>query len=141
MAAGPWVFTTSARTAILSGTYNFETDSFKMALFRSTSNLTTASTTFAGVTDECNTGGYVAGGIAVALSLTGTTTVKCDVDTDPVWTVASTDLVAYWAAIYKVAGNIICFCLLDATPASITVTVGNTLTVAAHATNGVFSLA
>ena len=140
MAAGAWTFTNQGRTDLLSGVYNVETDTFKMALFTDASNLGAASTTFAGVTGEITTGNYTAGGETVALSLTGTTTVKVDIDTDPVWTVASTSLVAYFAAIYKVAGNILCYCLLDSTPASVTVTVGNTLTVAAH-TDGVFTLA
>ena len=141
MAAGAWVMTNTARTSILSKAYNFETDSFKMALYLSTSDLTVASTTYAAVTNEvAEAFGYLTGGKAVALSLTGTTTVKCDIDTDPVWTAAGGDIVAKWAAIYLVGENIICFALLDSGGANVTATDGNTLTVAAHA-NGVFTLA
>ena len=141
MAAGAWVFTNQGRTDILSAVYNFETDTFKMALFLSTSDIGAASTTYAAVTNEvAQANGYTTGGVAVALSLTGTTTVKCDIDTDPVWTANGGSITARFAVIYEVGGNVVCYCLLDATPADVTVTNGNTLTVAAHA-SGVFTLA
>jgi len=139
MAAGAWTFTNGARTDILSAVANFETASFKMALFLSTSDLGAASTTYPATNEHANANGYTTGGIAVALSLTGTTTVKCDIDTDPVWTAAGGSIVARFACIYEVAGNIVCYCLLDSTPADVTVTTGNTLTVAAHA-SGIFDL-
>jgi hypothetical protein len=139
-APSAWAFTDTARTSLLNGTFDIDSDSFKMALFKSTSNLGASSTTFAGVTNECDTGGYTAGGIAVALTLGGTTTVTVDITTDPVWTVSSTSLVARFAAIYEVGGNVLCYCTLDSAPADITVTVGNTLTIAANA-SGVFTLA
>ena len=47
MAAGTWQFTNTARTNLLNGTFDLDTDSFKMALFLSTSNLGAASTTYA----------------------------------------------------------------------------------------------
>lgn len=140
MSAGAWVLTSEGRTKLLDGTFNVETDTFKMALFLSTSNIGAASTTYAGVTNEhANANGYTTGGIAVALSLTGTTTVKADIDTDPVWTATGGSITARFAVIYEVAGNVLCYCLLDSTPADVTATNGNTLTVAAH-TSGVFTL-
>lgn len=142
MAAGAWTFTNAARTKLLDGTFDVADDSFKMALFLSTSNLGAASTTFAGVTNEVGTTntGYTAGGITVDLTLSGTTTVTVDIATDPVWTAGSANLTARFAAIYEVGGDILCYCLLDSTPADVTATSGNTLTVAAHA-SGVFTLA
>ncbi len=141
MAAGAWVGVNGLRTQILSGTTNFETGTFKLALYLSTSDLTVASTTYAGVSNEhSNANGYLTGGKSVALSLTGTTTVKTDIDTDPVWTASGGSIVAKWAAIYEVGGNIVCFALLDSGGADITATNGNTLTVAANA-SGVFTLA
>ena len=75
MAAGAWVFTATARTKMLDGQFAIATDTYKMALFLSTSNLTTASTTYAGVTNEhAGNNGYTTGGIAVDLTLAGTTT-------------------------------------------------------------------
>lgn len=142
MAAGAWVFTNTARTKMLDGQFAIATDTYKMALFLSTSNLSTSSTTFAGCTNEVGTTntGYTAGGIAVDLTLAGTTTVTADIATDPVWTAGSANLTAKWAAIYEVGGDILCFALLDSGGADVTATSGNTLTVAAHA-SGVFTLA
>ncbi len=141
MAAGAWVMTNAARTNMLSAVVNFETGTFKMALYLSTSDLSTSSTTYAGVSNQhAQANGYTTGGMAVALSLTGTTTVKVDIDTDPVWTANGGSLVAKWAAIYEVGGDIICFALLEAGGADVTATDGNTLTVAAHG-SGVFTLA
>ena len=142
MAAGTWTLTNTTRTKLLNGTFDLDSDTFKMALFQSTSNLGPASTTFAGVTNEVGTTntGYSAGGEAITLTLSGTTTVKVDIATDPVWTAGSAGLTARYACIYEVGGDVLCYCLLDSTPADVSVTEGNTLTVAAH-TNGVFTLA
>ena len=140
MAAGAWTFTNGGRTSLLDGTFDIDSDTWNMALFLSTSNLGAASTTYAGVTNEhANANGYTTGGINIALTLAGTTTVTTDITTDPVWTAAGGSIVARFAAIYEVGGNILCYCLLDSTPADVTVTTGNTLTVAAHA-SGVFTL-
>jgi hypothetical protein len=141
MAAGAWTFTDQARTDLLDGTIRVAADTFKMALFLSTSNIGAASTTFAGVTNEhAANNGYSAGGISVDLTLAGTTTVTADIATDPVWTASGGSIVARFAVIYEVAGNVLCYCLLDSAPANVTATDGNTLTVAAHA-SGVFTLA
>ena len=141
MAAGAWTFTNTARTKILDGTFDVADDTFKMALFLSTSNLGTGSTTYAGVTNEhANANGYTTGGIAVDLTLSGTTTVTVDIATDPVWTASGGSITARFAAIYEVGGDVLCYCLLDNAPADVTATAGNTLTVAANA-SGVFTLA
>ena len=141
MAAGDWVFTNGARTNLLNGSVPIDSGTFKMALYLSTSNLTTASTTYAGVSNEHSQGttGYTTGGIAVDLTLAGTTTVTVDIATDPVWT-ATDGITAKWAAIYEVGADILCFALLDSGGANVTATAGNTLTVAASGT-GVFTLA
>jgi len=140
MAAGAWTFTNAGRTSLLDGTFDIDSDSWKMALYLSTSDLGAASTTYAGVSDEhANANGYTTGGIAVVLTLAGTTTVTVDIDTDPVWTANGGSIVARFAAIYEVGGNVLCYCLLDSTPADVTATNGNTLTIAAHA-SGVFTL-
>jgi hypothetical protein len=93
------------------------------------------------VTNEhANANGYTTGGIAIALTLAGTTTVTVDIATDPVWTASGGSITARFAGIYEVAGDVLVYCLLDDTPADVTATTGNTLTVAAH-TSGVFTLA
>ncbi len=141
MAAGAWVFTNAGRTKLLNGTFDIDSDSYKMALFTSSSNIGAASTSYAGVTNEvANANGYTTGGIAITLQLAGTTTVTVDIATDPVWTASGGPITARFAAIYEVGGDVLCYCLLDSTPADVTATDGNTLTVAAHA-SGVFTLA
>lgn len=143
MAAGAWVFTDAGRDYLLDGTIIIGTDTFKMALHLSTGTQPAAgTTTWAGLdsSEHANANGYIDGGIAITLVLSGTTTVKVDIDTDPVWTASGGSIVARWAVIYEVGGNVLCYCLLDDTPADVTATDGNTLTVAAHA-SGVFTLA
>src|SRR3990167_1135704 len=140
MAAGAWTMTNEGRTKLLDGTFDIDTDSWKMALFLSTSNIGAASTTYAAVTNEhANANGYTTGGIAVTLTLAGTTTVTVDISVDPVWTASGGSITARFAVIYEVAGRVLCYALLDSTPADVTATTGNTLTVAADA-SGVFTL-
>jgi hypothetical protein len=63
MTAGVWTPTATTRAKILNGTFDFTNDSFKVALFTSSSNLSTSSTTKAGVTNEvANANGYTTGG-------------------------------------------------------------------------------
>jgi len=142
MAASTWAFTNGARTKLLDGTFDIDSDTWKMALFTDGSDIGAASTTYALVTNEVAhapaTTGYSTGGIAVTLNLSGTTTVTVDIATDPVWTTVSASLICRYAVIYEVGGSVLCWSDLDV--ASITVTAGNTLTVAAH-TSGVFTLA
>jgi hypothetical protein len=142
MASGAWVFTNTGRTKLLDGTFDVADDTFKMALFLSTSNLAASSTTYAALTNEhANANGYTTGGISVDLTLSGTTTVKVDIATDPAWTASGGSIVAKWAVIYEVSGDVLCYCLLDSGGADVTCTAGNILTVAADASNGVFTLA
>jgi hypothetical protein len=141
MAAGTWTFTNGGRTKLLDGTFDIDTDTWKMALFLSTSNLAAGSTTYAALTNEhANANGYTTGGIGIALTLAGTTTVTVDITTDPVWTASGGSITAKWAVIYEVAGNVLCYATLDSGGADVTATDGNTLTVAANA-SGVFTLA
>ena len=140
MAAGAWVFTDTAKTKMLNGTFNIDGDTFKTALFLVTSDLSVASTAFSSVTNEhAAANGYNAGGEACDLGLSGTTTVKADVAVDPVYTAAGGSIIARYAAIYEVGGDVLCFCELDDTPADVTVTDGNTLTVVTDVA-GVFDL-
>lgn len=138
MAAGQWQFTNAGRQKFFNGTFDIDTDTFKMALFLSTSNIGAGSTTFAALTNEhAAANGYSAGGISITLTLAGTTTVTIDISVDPVWTASGGSIVARFAVIYEVSGDVLAYCLLDSTPADVTTTTGNQLTVAADA-NGVF---
>lgn len=139
MAAGAWTFTSEGRSRLRTGEW-IDGDTYKMALFLSTSNIGPASTTYAALTSEhANANGYTTGGVSVTISSSGTTTLTVD-STDAVWTASGGSIVARFAVIYEVGGRVMCYCLLDSTPADVTVTDGNTLTVAIHA-NGVFTLA
>ena len=139
MAAGTWTFPTAAKTSLTTGTF-LDADSYKIALFLSTSNLSTSSTTYAGLTNEhANANGYTTGGNSVTLSRSGTSTVTFDTTDPAVWTASGGSIVARYAVLYEVGGNVLCYCLLDSTPADVTVTTGNTLTVTINA-SGVFTL-
>lgn len=142
MAAGTWTFPDAARTSLLDGTFDLDTDTFLVALFLSTSNLGAATTTYAGVTNEhANANGYTTGGVSIgALTLAGTTTVTVDDPADVVWTASGGSITARFAAIYESGGRVLCYCLLDSTPADVTATDGNTLTIAFNA-SGIFTLA
>lgn len=139
-AAGAWTFTNTGLTKLQTGIFDIDSDTYKMALFLSTSNLGVASTTYAGVTNEhANANGYTTGGEAITLSISGTTTTTTD-STDATWTASGGSIVARFAAIYEVGGDILAFCLLDSTPADVTVTTGNQLTVQIHV-NGIYQIA
>lgn len=140
MSAGAWTFTNGGRTKLLDGTFDIDSDSWKLALFQSTSNIGASSTTYAGLTNEvANANGYTTGGQAVSLTLSGTTTVTVDVATDPVWTASGGAITGRFGVIYEVGGNVLVYCLLDNAPADVSASDGNTLTVAANA-SGVFTL-
>jgi hypothetical protein len=74
-----------------------------------------------------------------ALTLAGTTTVTVDDPLDYIWTASGGSIVARFAVIYESGGNVLCYCLLDSTPADVTATNGNTLTIALNA-SGIFTL-
>jgi len=138
MAAGAWQFTNAGRQKFFNGTFDIDSDTFKMALFLSTSNIGAASTTYAGLTNEhANANGYTTGGISITLTIAGTTTVTIDIQTDPTWTASGGSITARFAVIYEVGGDVLAYCLLDSTPADVTTTTGNQFVVAADA-NGVF---
>lgn len=141
MAAGAWQFTNGGRTKLLDGTFDIDSDSYKVALFLSASNIGAGSTTYAGLTSEhANANGYTTGGIAAVLTLSGTTTVTVTTASPLVWTAAGGSIVARFAVLYEVSGNVLAYCLLDSTPADVTATDGNTLTITPSG-SGIFTLA
>ena len=150
MAAGKWKLYESAKEYLADGTFDLDdTTNWKMALFLSTSNADTLSAgdIFSELTNEhANGNGYTTGGEAITgvtwAQSGGTATFDCD---NVVWTAATGDIVARFAVIYKdatvntIVKPILCVSLLDTTPANVTATDGNTLTVAINA-SGVFTL-
>ena len=129
MAAGNWTLVNTAVADILNGTIDLQ-GTIKVALHHSGSDISTSATTWAGVSGEvAPSNGYTAGGVAVTLTATGTTSVKLSFSSNPSWTASGGSIVAYWAVLYEVGGNVIAFCLLDNTPASVTIGSGNTLAI------------
>jgi len=144
MAAGAWVFFAGARTDLLDGTFDLDTQAFKMALMASTAVVAASNTDFASVSgDEVTDAstGYTAGGATITLALTGSEQVKVDISTDPSWTATTDGITARYAILYHASTNdeTMCYCPLQSDSSDVVVTTGNTLTVAAHA-NGVFTL-
>lgn len=146
MTADAWKIYDTARERIADGTYDLDGDSFKMALFLSTSNaatLTSGNAEYGDLTNEhANGNGYTTGGVSVAATWTRSgSTVTFDV-ADGVWTASGGSIVARFAVIYDdthASDGLLCMSLLDNTPANVTATAGNTLTVAINA-SGVFTL-
>lgn len=140
---GAWTLTGNTRSDLIAGNVATGTG-YKVALVTSTSNISTTSTTWANVTSEVsNANGYTTGGVAVTLSDTGTTSVAVYFATNPSWVASGSGITAEWAVLYKTSGDVIAFCLLDDTPASVSVAPGNSLTIKSDNTssNPIFTLA
>lgn len=151
MAAGKWKTYEFANEYLADGSHDLDdTTNWKIALFLSTSNCDTLSVgtgVYGDLTNEVANGlGYLTGGLAI----TGVTwnksgnVVTFDMD-NSTWTAAGGSIVARFAVIYRnatvnaIVKPLLCVCLLDTTPANVTATDGNTLTIAINA-SGVFTL-
>jgi len=136
MAAGPWVIYNEFKAAYGLKLLNLNTDSMKVALFLSTSNAGNTSLTtarYATLTNQAaNANGYTTGGVVCAPTYSQTGgTATFDI-ADAAWTASGGSITARFAVLYDdTAANkdLICYCLLDSTPADVTVTTGNTLTI------------
>lgn len=151
MAAGKWKAYDLAKQYIGDGTFDLDdTTNWKIALFLSTSNantLTHSPANLAALTNQhANANGYTTGGLALTgISWTrsgATLTFTCSAAQ---WTAAGGSIVARFAVIYKnatvngVVNPLLCVCLLDATPADVTATDTNTLTITMNA-SGILTL-
>lgn len=146
MAAGKWKNYERAKFYLGDGTHDLDaTANWYMALFLSTSNCNTLSVgtgIYGDLTNEhANANGYTTGGVALTgitwTNAAGVETFDCN---DPVWTASGGSIVARFAVIYKnatvngIVKPLWGVCLLDTTPADVTATAGNTLTVTIAAT-------
>lgn len=127
-----------------------DTTNWKCALFLSTSNCNSASVgtnLYGDLTNEvAAANGYSTGGVAVSgigwSNSAGTITFTC---TGPAFSASGGSIVARFAVIYKnatvnsIVKPILCICLLDTTPADITISNGVTFTLTTNA-SGVFTL-
>ncbi len=139
MAAGPWVLLNDFKYQSYQKIMDLDSDSFKVALATSSSNLASTLTpsAFSNVTNELSTsGGYTAGGASAGSpTLTGggaTATITWDT-ANVSWTGSGGGFTARFAYIYDDTASpkqVIAFCLLDSAPADIVVGAGVTLTIA-----------
>lgn len=133
MTAGPWLLVNAFRTNLVTGALGNLTTSnaVKVALLTSGSNIGASSTVYSSLTDEVTSGnGYTTGGIACTLADAGTTSVTLTPTANIVWTASGGSIAAYFAVAYlATGGDILAYCELDATPATVTITSGNTLTI------------
>jgi hypothetical protein len=141
MAAGKWKVYDLAKKYLADGTHDLDdATNWKMALFLSTSNANTLSVgtaVYGDLTNEhANANGYLTGGVAVAgetwVNAAGTITFDL---ADAAWTASGGSIIARFAVIYRnatvntIIKPLLAICLLDVTPADVTVTTGNILTI------------
>ena len=145
MPAGNWIVFNIAKKKLADGTFDLDSQTFKMALTTSAQAL---DATFAGTSTDCRYAdltaevvgtGYTTGGKTLTATWTRATgTITFDVD-DQAWT-AST-LTCKYGVIYLTTGNadLLCVVDLDTGGGSVSTTAG-TLTITINA-SGVFTLA
>lgn len=148
MAAGAWQIYNEFKLNLGEKLMDLSSDTFKMALFQSTSNcaavaLQTAH--YATLTNEvANGNGYTTGGTSCAPTWTGdySTATKTFDLADGSWTASGASVTGIRnAVVYDDSAadkDLVCYSVLDSS--DITITDGNTLTVQINA-SGVFTLA
>jgi len=137
MAAGPVTIPLDNLVLLFDGTFDLDTDTFNVALFNS--SFSTATRFYSTTNEIAGVNGYTQGGEVVAgISLAEAAGVVT-FDADPVaWNASGGPITARYAVIYKDGGSdpILGYILLDTTPADVTVTDGNSLTIT-WAANGI----
>jgi hypothetical protein len=142
-------FYNSFRKYIADGTIDVDTDVFKVALCSSSyTPSTTAHTVYADLTNELSTAnGYTSGGATLGSVTWTQSTVTLTWDAaDTTWTASGGSIVARYAVIYKfsttangITKPLVAYILMDTTPADVTTTTGNTLTLQWNA-SGIYTL-
>lgn len=140
-AAGKWKVYEAAKLAYANSLIDFDSHTFRIGLFLSTSNaddLTLANAFLADFTNQhAGAFGYtqVAEGVGKLVTLTTARsggTVTIDETTNPSWTAAGGPITARFAVIFddSHASNIaVCVSVLDTAPADVTATDTNTFTI------------
>ena len=151
MAAGKWKLYEAAKLSIANGLIDLDTHTFRIGLFLSTSNANDLTLTNAFLADFTNqhaaANGYTqvaegAGKLVTVTTAQASGTVTVDETTNPVWTAAGGPITARFAVIFDdthASNQALCVCLLDTTPADVSATDGNTLTIQMNA-SGMFTL-
>lgn len=139
MAAGTFTLYDSVAELIGDGTIDLDNDTFAVQLHTSSYTPSAAHDELADLTNEhANANGYTTGGV----TLTGVTWNRASGvatfdSNDAVWTASGGSIIARYAILIDLTAlndKTIGYMLLDATPADVTATTGNTLTVATPAT-------
>jgi len=142
--AASLTFYNSFREYVADGTIDLDTHTFKVMLVASGYTPSTAHTVKADVTNELSTAnGYTAGGATLGSVTWGHSGGTATFDaTDTVWTASGGSIVARYAVIYDdtaASDELVCYILLDTTPADVTTTAGNTLTLQWNG-SGIFTI-
>jgi hypothetical protein len=127
------------------GTIDLDNDTFKVMLVASGYTFDAAHTVKADITNELSTAnGYTAGGATLGSVTWGHSGATATFDAaDTVWTASGGSIVARYAVIYDytaASDELVACVLLDTTPADVTTTTGNTLTLQWNA-SGIFTSA
>ncbi len=151
MAAGKWKWYEAAKRDYANGLHDFDSHTFRIGLFLSTSNANDLTLTNAYLADFTNqhaaANGYTqvaegAGKLVTITTAQASGTVTFDETTNPVWTASGGSIIARFAVIFNdshASNQAVCVCLMDTTPADITATNGNTLTITINV-SGLFTL-
>jgi hypothetical protein len=137
-------FYNSFREFVADGTIDLDTHTFKVMLVSSAYTFSAAHTVKADITNELSTAnGYTAGGATLGSVTWGHSGGTATFDAaDTVWTASGGSITARRAVIYDdtaASDELVASVLLDTTPADVTATDTNTLTLQWHA-SGIFTL-
>lgn len=146
MAAGTFTLYNSVAELIADGTIDLDTHTFKVQLHTSSYTPNAGHDELADLTNEVsNANGYTTGGVTLAGITWSQTGGVATFDSDPAqWTASGAGIVARYAVLIDTDATndkLIGYMLLDATPADVTTTAGNTLTITPHASQGWFQIA
>ena len=138
MAAGTFTLYDSVAELIGDGTIDLDNDTFAVQLHLSTYTPSAAHDELADLTNEhANANGYMTGGVTLAgVTWNRASGVATFDSNDAVWTASGGSIVARYAILIDLTAlndKLIGYMLLDSTPADVTATTGNTLTVATPA--------
>jgi len=143
MAATAWVVHDKAKEKALIGEVDYDSDTFVVRLYLSTSGITTTTVSDASSEDSdevTNANGYTTGGEATTCTVTETAgTTKVDF-TDAVWNATSSGITCRYAALVDTTltpDEVIASCSLDTS--DVTASAGNQFTVQFHA-DGAFQV-
>jgi len=147
--AGKWKVYEQTKLNLGKGVFDLTAGTYNMALYLSTSNANTLSGSAikGDLTNEvANAFGYTTGGVALTgVTYTNAAGVETFTGGNGLWTAAGGAITARFAVVYKVGtfgglvNPIICVCLLDTTPADVSVADGQQFQVTVAA-GGIWTL-